>query len=318
MRPPFVVALLATIALGLVSWVGGRDRHVAVPPVPWPDTAPAVTAPPPAAGCGIVEPAAARPLRRRTAAPPARPIPFFARRPQGVPGSVAPIVAGVRLPKGSQCPRHWTSDAPLPGGVAVASALAAAFPRTGLWPLLWRGDDPDTYFNENGFLRAADRLDAAAVLRRSSARNLGGRRFAGMAAAPRGAARNREPFAALERDLPATDAPAGGWVLILVPVHRPADVISVLSPFMTELITDDGLTAVLRSWEERFGAVPVAMEPGVLYVAAGRRPGAREAMRLAAEHLAFAPEDGSFDGAGLGPRATHLRRHDLWSFGWPD
>ncbi len=61
-----------------------------------------------------------------------------------------------------------------------------------------------------------------------------------------------------------------GSSLLLVPANRPADVLSVLGGLIaTEVMSDAELTAVARSWEERFGTVVVGIGAGVA------RPGRR-------------------------------------------
>jgi hypothetical protein len=78
-------------------------------------------------------------------------------------------------------------------------------------------------------------------------------------------------------------------MVMLVPVNRPADVVSVLGIGMTVYHSDDELTAILRSWEERFGAVVSALGPGTLDLAVGAPPrNEDDARRFAAEHAAFA------------------------------
>jgi hypothetical protein len=54
-----------------------------------------------------------------------------------LPRDGAVTVGGVKLPAGSRRLGYWATDAPTPDAVALADRLAAAFPRTGLWPVLW-------------------------------------------------------------------------------------------------------------------------------------------------------------------------------------
>jgi hypothetical protein len=119
--------------------------------------------------------------------------------------------------------------------------------------------------------------------------------------------------------------PPGGWVLMLVPVNRPADVGSVLGPGLTEYLSDDEITAVLRSWEERFGAVVSVMTPSTLALAVGAPPrDDDQARRLAAEHAALMPDADPEDLQGLaaalrstrGTRGVTSARY--WELGWPD
>lgn len=114
-----------------------------------------------------------------------------------------------------------------------------------------------------------------------------------------------------------------GQVLLLVPVNRPADAITMLGFIQSEVASDPDLTAVARSWEQRFAAVVTTIGPGTLGLAVGRPPGdADQALALAAEQDAFAPEQG----AGEGPTLAKALRADgpgdrargFWAFGWPD
>jgi hypothetical protein len=52
------------------------------------------------------------------------------------------------------------------------------------------------------------------------------------------------------------------------------------------------ISAVLRSWEERFSAVVYEVEPDLVMLAVGAPPTTGEhALRVAAEHMAFCPPD---------------------------
>lgn len=270
------------------------------------------------------------PLSRRTARPPARPVPFFARRAAALPPDGTPVVGGVRLPPGSACLHHWASDGPLADPLGLAARLADAFPQTGLWPLLWDvpDDGPDNYMNATEDPDAAARLDAETILRRAWAgfgRADGLPGLAPGSVLPAGSDDGRATFS---RARTPSGPSAPRWILLLVPVHRPADVISVLGPYMTEVMSDAALTAVLRSWEERFGAVPTTLGPGTLGLSVAAPPTrSRQATMLAAEQVAFAPEDDWGPGRGAlrdlaqrlrtaGPDT--LRGRGFWSFGWPD
>jgi len=123
---------------------------------------------------------------------------------------------------------------------------------------------------------------------------------------------------------------AEGWVLMLVPANRPADALSVIGAEMTEVMSDEEMTAVLRSWEERFGAVVTSLSAGALGLVVNDPPDeVGQSLQLAAEHAAFAPEDENLTGpTALSDLADRLRegepgpgltrsRH-FWNFGWPD
>jgi hypothetical protein len=273
-------------------------------------------------------------LRPRTLSQAAAPVAHFAERPGTLPPDGRPVVGGVRLPAGSRCLHHWATDKTVPDQIGLATKLAAAFPKTGLWPVLWDtyGEDPDSFLAANGELRDADRHDAEQVLRRSWDRlDVQKPPFPALAAGSPGAAEPSAPFLTFAGSLPPTEilSPAGS-VLLLVPVNRPADVVSVLGAQLTQFDDDDKLTAVLRSWEERFGAVPVTVGPGTLGLAVAAPPVEKQqALRLAFEQYAFAPGDDSVNGFDDLPRLADrlrstkpdpngLRSGGLWRFGWPD
>ncbi len=299
--------------------------------------APAATPAPakPFPGCGVLSgrdgpgPVV---LRQGVAQPPERLVPFFSTRAGTIPVDGSATVGGVLLPRGSRCPHHWATDAPVPDAVGVAARLAAAFPQTGLWPVLWAvsGDDPDSYMDGMGNPQAAAHLDPEEVLRKTWNQYGADGPFPGLAPGPASADASLEPFGTLAQALRNSDQPNTGLVLLLVPCHRPADAISVLGPAMTEVMSDDALTAVLRSWEERFGAVLTIMGPGDLGVAVAPPRNHDQTRVLAAEQFAFAPEDdlsyGPYgpDLSGLArrlladePIADERSRH-FWRFGWPD
>ena len=278
------------------------------------------TPPPPeakrASGCGVLDPSFGRRARlgRRTAEAPPRPVPFFAPRAGAVPRTGSPAVGGVKLPRGSRCPHHWATDEPVEDPAALAARLADVFPETGLWPVIWDWpDDPDPYMEGTTNPDKAARLDPETVLRRSWSENRVGKRpFPGLAPGSDEVDSNvvRDPFGTFAESRRAEWPTSDGATILLVPATRPGEVISVLGMFQTELLTDEELTAVLLSWEERFAAVLTALGPGTMNVVAGAPPkSSDQAVRLAAEHAAFAPEDDA---------KPDLPSKHLWPFGWPD
>ena len=94
---------------------------------------------------------------------------------------------------------------------------------------------------------------------------------------------------------------------------------------VTGYFSDDEITAVLRSWEERFGAVVSVMTGNTLEFAVGAPPrDDDQARRLADEHAALMPDADPQDLQELvvGLRSTHGRRGfssaRYWALGWPD
>ena len=85
----------------------------------------------------------------------------------------------------------------------------------------------------------------------------------------------------------------------------------------------------MRSWEERFGAVPVVLGPGDLELAVGAPPtGSKQARQLVYEQYAFNPENEVATLEDLPEVAQRLRSDapdpisgrssGLWGFAWAD
>lgn len=236
-------------------------------------------------------------------------------------------MAGIQLPAGSRCTSFWATDAGVRDAISLAGRLAKAFPRTGLWPILWTWADeaPDAYINRAKDLSVIDRLTPSRIVAREWRQNGYRGNPPSLARAPRAAAR-RDPFTTdLARSL--TYLPAEGPLLMLVPVHRPADAPAALGLQQTEYFSSSALAAVLRSWEERFGAVLTALTPSTVELSVSTPPDTPgQARRLAAEIAAITPSD---DQAGADRRglASSLRSSRItrgytsqhyWSLGWSD
>ena len=221
--------------------------------------------------------------RRRTAEPPARPIPFFATRSGALPRTGRATVADERLPRGARHPQaepsFWVTEEPVPDAAAICDRLAAAFPETGLWPLCWAVEG-----GAEGHLHGArdvNEVDGALP------DGIGGVDVAGGALLA--------PTAAFAETIGDEARP-----IVLVPCNRPADV-PAMTGFDTIDIEPVALSAGLRSWEERFAAVLVALAPGVLTLAVGSGPATLDAAR---EVIA------EFDSAGVAnpDGASHAER----------
>ena len=282
-------------------------------------------------GCQADDDDPATPISHRRVAAPDPRTPYFAPRAGRLPPSGAPKVAGVQLPRGSRCPHYWAADGPSPDALALARRLAVVFPQTGLWPVIWDGqEDPDSYALSSGDPRVADRLDGADVLRQlwETHRN-DGAPFPGIASGSRRAgAAPVDAFGTLAISKILQSSADAGWVLILVPVNRPADAITMLGFVRTEIMSDARLTAVARSWEERFGAVLASVGPGELGFAVSDAPrSASQALALVGEQNAFSPDTAEDDEDAVAVARTLLngapdraatRWKGFWDFGWPD
>ena len=267
-------------------------------------------------------------------------VPFFRRkRPalpellRATPGALPPdgalSLAGVGLEGsgvgvGGGPPVAWRS-------IRAISAddwerLAAAFPQTGLWPVLLEplGSDKTrdalTDAKAPPTPPALDAVTPDAVLaawwEAEVAGDEDGPRLEGL-----------EPFGETFPGLaPASSAPLGRLDVVgiqaarvaLVPVARPADVVAAIAWSGPASHEGDAwkLTVVLRSWEDRFGVVPVVLGADTLELAVRRPVTALDAVAVAAEFFAFCP-DAVWQGAGsLQALAAGLVNARRWPFWW--
>jgi predicted DNA-binding WGR domain protein len=264
---------------------------------------------------------------------PATPGRYQAASPGTLPPPEGGVIAGIRLPPGvlvastDSDPRRppviWISREPVEGVGRVWGALARSFSETGLWPLVMDLDiepeDMDEMLHED---IGDERGNAGAVLAGWWAEGLAigddfdsdtyaplGRRFPGLAAASRG-----ERPANLDHLVSGLTGHLG-----VVAVHRPADVLGSIGWTGAANYDADPVdqSTVLRSWEERFDAYVVGLGWATLVVAVGTAPQDRNAaLGIAAEHLAFCP-DNIWQGVGtVREYRDTLVKAPLWHFWW--
>lgn len=124
----------------------------------------------------------------------------------------------------------------------------------------------------------------------------------------------------VESAVEEADVP-GDPLLGVVPVGRPADVPAAVgwsgtaeSPRPWD---PPALSAVLRSWEDRFGAVLVLVGRVSLELAVAAPPWERtECLAIAAEHYAFCDDTYAGNPGTLRDYANLLRGSTRWSFWW--
>jgi hypothetical protein len=268
---------------------------------------------------------------------------YRAARPGDLPSVPAPRVADIELPAGrlitpdpeyatgDGSPVLWITDEPASDVGALWSRLAAEFASTGLWPLVleslsakdgrpWLDGELDPGLSSNpaehdaGSVLAewwgqvvpdeGEEEDAFAPIAPF------GREFPGLAPASE-STRVANASRAVARDLEGR--------LGLVAVTCPADALSVvgwLGP--TNAFSDMGmLSAVLRSWESRFGAYLVGVGFDTITLGVERPPESVEAaIHVAAEHFA-ACSDCVYQGPGsIKAYASVLAGQREWGFWW--
>ncbi|TVZ02014.1 DUF4253 domain-containing protein [Trebonia kvetii] len=232
---------------------------------------------------------------------------------------------------GSGEPVAWATDDPVPETGRVWAALSAASDQTGLVPILLDGlyGDAGRPWDEGEFEdpedpRQADALDPGALLEdwwnRSNLPDDAGR-FPGLAPAEQAPLSPAELQAALDTVLPGLRArkrASAAARIGLVAADRPADVPAAIgwAGCQRERTAVLAITAVLRSWEDRFGAVLVDVGFADLRLLVERPPRSLQAAeRIAAEHFAFADEciESYRDIPGI---AGRLVKSPVWTFWW--
>lgn len=107
--------------------------------------------------------------------------------------------------------------------------------------------------------------------------------------------------------------------LAVVPVERPADIVTAIDwigpcNYRRDLAQ---LSAVLRSWEERFGALVVRIDRATLWLSVAAPPRTTDhARRVAAEHFAFCCDVDREDPRPLRTYAEDLVGARTWRFWW--
>lgn len=111
--------------------------------------------------------------------------------------------------------------------------------------------------------------------------------------------------------------------LAVVNAHRPADIRAVvgwggIGNYRHQELS--GISAVLRSWEERFRAILTVLMDAVLYLSVADPAKSRgESERVAAEHFAFCPDQHDLQNGTVYTPRTYtetIRRERGWRFWW--
>lgn len=260
----------------------------------------------------------------------------------GLPADGETLVAGVRLPAGRRlgpagkprgtAPALWATG-PFDEAQAAWLALRDGLRGSGLVPLLLSDlNDGQGRPWESGELRLpgsleVDNFDAATLLPELWADQMPepeeeqdmaevlapySRPFPGLAPASTGNASPGQLRAAVE-SLP------GPLRIGLVAAARPADALTALGWGGAVNYVEDPevISAVLRSWEERFGASLLHVGFDVLDLLVERPvTTAPEVLAVAAEHYAFCPDNVDQGAGSITEYAAELADATRWSFWW--
>ncbi|MBS4103633.1 DUF4253 domain-containing protein [Tsukamurella paurometabola] len=257
---------------------------------------------------------------------------MFSATPGDLPEAGATEIAGIDLPRGRTVAGSggdgravaWISEDVLTADELgdLVRRLAGVFDRTGLWPVQvpkqYMGSDPDVPWREGRpeppVTEIPDPLDVvlryaaedAAAIDDDDDDPTSPPPVTGLAPVQRGP----DPQAG------ELDAPEDG-ALLLVPVARPADVPAALGwdgAVNADLDAGD-VTAVVRSWEDRFGAVLLSLGLDTMSLQVTRRPETRAQLdALAYEHYAFCSDNYSHD--VFSSCRTGLSEWRRWDFWW--
>jgi Domain of unknown function (DUF4253) len=253
----------------------------------------------------------------------------------------------IRAADGSGGLTAWVTLQPVPDPGRVWAALSAAHQETGLVPILLSGlsgDAQDTRrpwdngeFDPPADVAQLERMDAASVLQEMwdgtayegddedwdeeeedeevvAMRAPFSRQFPGLAPAEDTSLSQGQVQNVLTSLRPAR--------LGLVPASRPADVLPLIgwSGFAPGTDGTLSLAAVLRSWEDRFGARLLDVGFAEIRLLVERPPRTDEAaQRLAAEQFAFCDEctlAGQVGLSDIGSITANLVNTPIWGFWW--
>jgi hypothetical protein len=227
-------------------------------------------------------------------------------------------------------PVLWLTDKPIDDGGSKWNTLRRAFPTTGLWPVLLGGmrEAPDRpWVSAELDPQAVAQEDPRAILAERWAGGISdefeddpderqkiepfGREFPGLASV------SADPLNEREIERVAKDI-AKGRRLGLAEVSRAADLPAVTGWSGSVNVIDSGtVSAILRSWEERFGVVLVGLEFDTMTLVAMRCPTTDdESLAVAAEHYMFCPDNIDQGVGSIRAYAKALKKLARWDFWW--
>lgn len=217
--------------------------------------------------------------------------PFLAKSPGELPPpGPGRMLAGVELPAGGRGPfgEYWVSHEPIDDPWQMWSDLVAGFDDTGLWPVLSEFPS-ELILDPYAEWEDPSSLEADAVLAElwqlmgidDDVAEVVGGSFPGLA--------NTQSVCVNDIvESRPSDLPVESY-LLLVPVSRPADVVHHLGSWIG-FATPSEMSAVFRSWEDRFGMYLVVIEGSYLVMGIERPPKDRDSReRFWAELIAIDP-----------------------------
>ena len=254
-------------------------------------------------------------------------------------------LASIRLPAGRRVHAGWPTPAPVawitieavPEPGRVWAALSAARPQTGLVPFLLGGlyGDPRRPWDTEEFEPPADpseldEIDAAEVLAEMwdgwmpsdeeeedeesgeelvEMRAPFGKQFPGLAP-PENTPLTPERLEEVLDSLPAAR-------IGLVPASRPADVLPLIGWTPSDQSDALPIAAVVRSWEDRFGAKLLRVGFAAFSLLVDRPPrDVGHVQRVAAEHFAFCDECAGQGLNDISSITANLMQTPIWTFWW--
>lgn len=267
---------------------------------------------------------------------------FIAHTPGEIPSSDARVIAGIVVPQGKRVvgqdgkPIAWCSRRVLdPETISTLQRqFAEIFASTGLWPISASGFNEDGVIEEFvGYdardLAGIDIIDGSYGKAEEESGRLGWHhaapcipgeyshegdeecdvRYLGLAEKVDG------------HDLAADEIGFGRHsygALLLVPVRTPADVPKVLGWMgpVNYRFEGEAISAVLRSWAERFGATLTTIGFARCTLQVPRLPDDPEQLRrITAEHFSVCPDNLS-DGRTVAAYIDTMKRTGSWEFWW--
>lgn len=243
-----------------------------------------------------------------------------------LPESGVPDVGAIKLPPGkllyanemydssSKEPLAWLTTTKMSNAdlATLWFALVKAFPTSGLWPIIADREPYADVFEPADFggTVITKQLDAATVLRNSTTDDPPEWEFTTLAQPESGIVTLPDSQTLIG------DQPAG---LYLVPATRPSDVFNTLGWSAGGVTYEEAgaeYSAVLKSWEDRFGAYLIGMGQDTLRVFVSNPPSSYDqAKDLAREYGAFCWDtSGAVD--DLSTIADYLQFTDEWWLWW--